>query len=319
MKYLARAARRLETGAATARPAIPSRSPLAEADQRLNLDSFASRFDLPHVKGQSATSLAADELLDASFDAPFGETESDAARHDEAQGATRAGRSAASRAADRERPRGHAADADARVPPGRETPAHGLAQTRARTTRRDERPAGDESESSPAREMSNEARTPEAEGPPRRRANALPDPSGEEGRAVARGSDGVESSGALKARQARANEAAESVFEALSRAMSWVESGARRALDAERGDEQAAQAVRPATPPRARPVEASPQWPARATPRDTRPVTHLEIGKIEVEVVAPPRPARTPAPPRPAQSSDGFGKALRQTFGWRQR
>jgi hypothetical protein len=68
-----------------------------------------------------------------------------------------------------------------------------------------------------------------------------------------------------------------------------------------------------------RPGEASPPWPARATPRDTRPVTHLEIGKIEVEVVAPPKPARTSAPPRPARESDGFGRALRQTFGWRQR
>jgi hypothetical protein len=319
MKYLARAARRLETGAAAARPAIPSRSPLAEADQRLNLDTFATRFDLPHVKGEAATPLAAEDSFDASLDGPFGETESDAARHDEAQGAARAGRAATSRVAARERPRGQAADADAREPSGRETPARDLAQTRARTTRRAEQHAGDESESLAAREMSNEARATEAEGQPRRRANALPDPSGEDGRAVARGSAGVESSGALKARQARANEAAESVFEALNRAMSWVESGARRALDAERDEGQTAQTARPAPTPHARTVEASPQWPARATPRDTRPVTHLEIGKIEVEVVAPPRPARSPAPPRPAQSSDGFGKALRQSFGWRQR
>jgi len=47
---------------------------------------------------------------------------------------------------------------------------------------------------------------------------------------VARGPAGVEASGALKARQARATEAAESVFDALSRAMSWVESARRAPL-----------------------------------------------------------------------------------------
>src|SRR5262245_32810229 len=59
VKYLRRAARRLATvgasdGVASVRPAIPSRSPLAEADQRLNLDSFAERFNAPLVPESTA-------------------------------------------------------------------------------------------------------------------------------------------------------------------------------------------------------------------------------------------------------------------------
>jgi hypothetical protein len=308
----------LEAGPPSARPAIPSRSPLAEADQRLNIDSFASRFDLPlNFEGQAAAPLAEEEMEHATAEG----REFSSSRPDEARRSNDTQRTAkASETAGPPAPRVKTEDAAPRVRPPRETPSHTSTQPEVHNTRRAEPPAGKSPETSTAPEIFNAPRTHRPRTQSVRLANPLPDPSAEDGRTRTPELDATEGGRLVRAKRGPAEEAAaESVFEALGRAMSWVERGGRRRLDEEAAEGRAARPAPLPRAPHARRGEATPVWPARTTPRDTRPVTHLEIGKIEVEVVAPPRPAQTSAPPRPAQSSDGFGRALRQTFGWRQR
>lgn len=315
MKYLLRAAGRLSAGAPAVRPAIPSRSPLAALDQRLNLDSFASRFDLPSVAGETAAPSLEEESSDfTGEELQTGETPA---------GESRASRPARHRAAtteDAERPGRReswreATNAPPRARTGPEGSAHASLQ---RTTRA--AGGGAQAGQGGAQSTSPQARlNASLEGgapvPHARRANPLPDPSAGQGRFDAGG--GFEAAKPARGGRADAGEAAaESVLEALNRAMSWVESGARRAREAERDDQGPAQLS-----PQAR-TRASVETHAaagHATPRDARPVTHLEIGKIEVEVVAPSKPVQNHAPARPAQRTNGFSGALRQTFGWRQR
>ena len=319
MKYLLRAARRLEPGPPSARPAIPSRSPLAEADQRLNLDSFASRFDLPFNVREQASPPAFEEETGHT---PAGVQEFANGSSNEAPRSTDARHPATtSESAGTASPHEQTADRPTRRRPGRESPAPASSQPEAHTARRPERLDSESSETPTAPESLKVTRPQRAQAQAQaqagRRPNALPDPSADALTTRTPAPDITEGVRLATAQQAPPREAeAESVFEALSRAVSWVERGGRRAFDEEAAEGQVS---RPAPAPHTRHVEAAAAWPARATPRDTRPVTHLEIGKIEVEVVAPPRTAHNSAPPRPAQGSDGFGRALRQTFGWRQR
>ena len=308
MRYLLRAALRAETAAPAARPAIPSRSPLAAVDQRLNIDSFASQFDLPLVNERDAAPFDADEpgLL------PSDEGGTAPSRSREARGQDAGRTPPTSRPPERDGRRGATPETTPRAPSEQARPAPLPSTSDASAAGHADGAGLGEAGTSTAAGRADALRPPEAPPPPGRRVNALPDPSAEGGRAPSRG---PEAPGGLSPQRSKpptaADSAAESMLEALSRAMSWVEGGGGRAGEAGRAGEQSA---RPA--PRARPDEAA-SWPLRATPRDTRPVTHLEIGKIEVEVVAPARPA--PAPPRQAPGGGRPGGVPRRSFGWRQR
>jgi hypothetical protein len=94
------------------------------------------------------------------------------------------------------------------------------------------------------------------------------------------------------------------VLEAVRRATSWIEAGQRR-----QGRHEDDGRVRPIAHTRD----------ARTASRHTAPVTHLEIGRIEVEVVPPAKPAA----PSPRATSTPTSRAPLVTpgpaFGWRQR
>jgi hypothetical protein len=96
------------------------------------------------------------------------------------------------------------------------------------------------------------------------------------------------------------------VIQSLDEAMSWVEGETRQADDL-------SQATQPP------PGETVREQPIRSLVHETQPVTYLEIGKIEVEVVPPVKPVQTLAPPRPGPKTSGFSRTSARTFGWRQR
>jgi hypothetical protein len=306
--YLQRAARRLATlgvsdGAASARPAIRSHSPLAEADQRLNLDSFAERFNAPLVSGPTAPML---EEEAATTPPPERQPEKghEAAHPPSANArpAPRAPRPGIQREATKPARAGskrRAVPPQASTRPGtRDDPlaqrsAHGHPETPAAPLRPSNRPA-------------------------RRRANALPAPAADHGRAPAPEHARAASASVTGGAGPAAREAAtQPMLDALSRAMSWVEGQPGRGPEQER--ERVEEQRTPAAVARPPFGESSPMRPARAAARGRAPVTHLEIGRIEVEIVAPPKPAPQAAPPRPVPKTNGPGSAQRRPFGWRQR
>jgi len=307
VRYLQRAARRLATvgtsdGAASMRPAIPSRSPLAEADQRLNLDSFAERFNASVVPEPPAPMIAEEAT------AATPPLERQPERRHEAAGPP----SASVRPA----------------PPG---PRPGVRSEPTRTERAGSRrraippdtPTRPDTRAAPParRSAHGHPETPAAPSQPSghpapRRANPLPAPAADEGRAPAperpRAAAASLTGGAgPPAREA----AAQPMLDALSRAMSWVEGQPQPRPERERVEERGTPAA-VARPPFG---ASSPMRPARSAARGRAPVTQLEIGRIEVEIVAPPKPAPQAAPPRPAPKTNGPGSARRQPFGWRQR
>lgn len=307
MKYLQRAARRLapvgaSDGTTRVRPAMPSHSPLAEADQRLNLDSFAERFDAPLVPERTAPMIEEEEAATTlSLERPP-ENGHEAARpsyshtrparrtqrleaHSEPTKAERAGRPSREISPHAPmRPDTHAA-------PLAQRSAHGDPETLAAPVKPSDLPA--------------------------RRANASVAPAADEVRAhtpdpAHTASSKVPGGAGPLARE----QAAQPMLDALSRAMSWVEGQPHpgspvRGRVEERGTPSAL-----AHPPSG---ETSPMRPVRAAARERAPVTHLAIGKIEVEIVPPPKPAPPAAPHSPAPRTNGHGSALRTPFGWRQR
>jgi hypothetical protein len=312
VKYLQRAARRLVTvgaadGATGVRPAIPSRSPLAEADQRLNLDSFAERFNAPLVPGPAAPMIEEAEAATTPLPERQPEIEHEAA-----------GAPAAS------------ARPAARVPrPGvlsePTKPESAGSRRRAVPPQAPTRPGGTHAAPPGQRFAHGHRERPVAplqppDRPSRRRVNALPAPAADQGRAPApehaRAAPASLTAGAGPATRAAA---AQPMLAALSRAMSWVEGQPDRRPD--RGPEREGVEEQGTPAAVARPPfrESSPAWPAPVVGRGRAPVTQLEIGRIEVEIVAPPKPAPPAAPARPAPKTNGPGSALRQPFGWRQR
>jgi hypothetical protein len=306
VRYLQRAARRLATvgaadGASSMRPAIPSRSPIAEADQRLNLDSFAERFNAPPVPGPSAPMIEEEEAATT----PLPERQPELT-HETARPA------AASTGPTPPGPRPGVPSEPMKPETAgtrrREVPAH--APTRPGTPAA---PAGQRSAHG-HRETPAAPRQP-PDRPSRRRVNALPAPAADQGRAPvpedARAASARVTEGAgPAAREA----AAQPMLDALSRAMSWVEGQPDRGTERERVEELGTPAAVARPPFR----ESSPTWPPRAV-RGRAPVTQLEIGRIEVEIVSPPKPAPQATPPRPAPRTNSPGSALRRPFGWRQR
>ncbi len=308
MKYLMRAARRLSTaGAPKVRPAMPSRSPLAEADQRLNIDSFAAHFDVPVLsertapapeENEPAASRGSDRTRRPATERPPSPViESAAAPSDPVVPAVQ--------------PTPKSENAPARRKPAREAPAQASPPSTTRAARPPKQAAARDSEPPSFAEKATfppDRRPPE---PPTRRVNALPDPATAEGRSPAPDRSRMEPANAAK--QERVLESERAADSALNRAMRWVEG---RSREAERG-ERRKEFSSPGSQPRlGELVEARP---VRATLRDTWPITHLEIGKIEVEVVPPPKPTQNAAPTRPSPKTTGSSAASRQRFGWRQR
>jgi hypothetical protein len=282
------------------RPALPSRSPLAEADQRLNLDSFAARFNAPPVHEPTAPPAEEEEVITPPSTARQTERKHQAERPPTSN-TTPA-------------PRAPRLDARSETP---ETETAGRtressASTPARPDARAARPA----ERSPSGDAETPAAPSRTSARPARRANALPAPPAEEGRGPVHESARVASVKVSGGERPPAREeAAQPMLDALSRAMAWVEGEPRRRSEQERDE------AREASPPPPRPMlgETLPARPSRQAARERAPVTHLEIGRIEVEIVPPPRPAPQAAPARPAPKTNNLGGALRQTFGWRQR
>jgi hypothetical protein len=285
-----------------AQPALPSRSPLAEADQRLNLDSFASQFASPSTRERNAQPLEEEERDSQTFSewqavrsndaesqpSPIGEHEEKARR-------------VTSRSEFKRTERLEEAE--------RESSSHVFTQPEAHTARLREQAVRRVSETSNASQKSSVR--------PPRRVNALPASEFAEGLTPAperTSAEALRVAGSESASEAEA--ASESLLSALNRAMSWVEGQSPRAREAVRAGEHAAS---PSAAPRSRSAETLPAWPGPATTRDRRPITHLEIGKIEVEVIPPAKPAQNTTPSRPVPKTNGFSSALRQSFGWRQR
>lgn len=308
MKYLVRAARRLSTaGAPQVRPAMPSRSPLAEADQRLNIDSFAAHFDVPVAPERPAPAPEENE--------PVASRGSDRTRHPAAERPPSPAIASAVAPSDpvvpAVQPTPKSENAPARGRPGREAPAQASPPSTMRASRPQKQAAARDSEPPSFAENATvppDRRPPE---PPARRVNALPDPATAEGRSPARDRSRMEPVNAAK--QERALESERAADSALNRAMRWVEG---RSREAERGERRKASSSPGSQPRLGERVEARP---VRATLRDTRPITHLEIGKIEVEVVPPVKPAQNAAPPRPGPKRAGLSGPSRPPFGWRQR
>ena len=311
MKYLMRAARRLPSpvpGAAKLRPAMPSRSPLAEADQRLNIDWFAEHFDVPVAREK--TEPVGDEPL--------------ASGASERPGSVGSERSPSPMGEPRIAPaelgipavRGATESESARANPAGEPPRQASPPSAARLKGpRTQAAAGDPG--TPVAEKPIPSPDRRVAGPPSRRAKSLPDPGAAEGRRPAPGSVHMESASAAAREPAPQRErAADPTMDALSRAMRWVEGQSRNSPHEERGEHRKDS---PSQRPQPRLGEMVEARPLRAAPRDLPPVTHLEIGRIEIEVAAPVKSAQGAAAPRPRPKAAGSRSASRRAFGWRQR
>ena len=322
--YLQRAARRLATvgtpdGAASVRPAIPSRSPLALADQRLNLDSFAERFHAPLVS-ERATPMT-DEAGAATTPPPERRPEEPLEAAPRPAADARPAPRAPRPGVHRQPTRTEVAGSGRRdVPPQAPTEPDPPAARPARRSARGDR----EPPAAPVRRPGRPARPATASpspSPPARteaaRPRSRPAPAADEGRApapepVRAASADVTGGAAPPAGDA----AAQPMLHALSRAMSWVEGQPHRRPERERVEGWGTPAA-VARPPSG---DIVPMRPARAAARErAQPVTHLEIGRIEVEIVPPPTPAPQVASHRSPPRTNGPGGARRQPFGWRQR
>jgi len=114
----------------------------------------------------------------------------------------------------------------------------------------------------------------------------------------------------------RRDRTADPAMDALRQAMQWVEGRSRNSGQEEqaaRGKDSSSQR------PQTRLGEAAEARPLRSALRDMRPITHLEIGKIEVEVVPAVKSAQGTDAPRPSPKAAGPRSAPRRAFGWRQR
>lgn len=316
MKYLMRAARRLSTtgapaaGAAKLRPAMPSRSPLAEADQRLNIDWFAEHFDVPAVRERSEAAGENEPVAPSASDRSGSlASERSPSPMGEPRIASEPTIPAVPSASESE-------SAPARAKPAGATPRQESPRSAARLTRRQTQTAAGDSET-PVQEKPMPSPDRRAAGPPSRRGKSLPDPAAAEGSRPAPGSLRMEPASAAAREPAPQRErVANSAMDALSRAMRWVEGRSRTSREEERGERRKDSSSQR---PQARLGEMVEARPLRPAPRDVRPITHLEIGKIEVEVVPPAKSAQGAAAPRPSPKAGGSRSAPRRGFGWRQR
>ena len=309
------------------RPAMPSRSPLAEADQRLNLDAFSARFDAPIVSSRTG--------LEPVMHAPGAVT--DVARPVRTQPPAR--RPGTAILADELAPRAEHIPAQIAFSSEPSTPAPPSTRTAQPLTKPNPR----DSELSSSHEAPSNPQDRRTADRSPRPVNPLPEPAIPQGPspvsmrpriapAIRRAEEHIALSGdnlglepvirGGERQQGREAGGAsmEAVMHALHQVTSWVERGNRQPREAERVNGE----------PGERRTEASPaaqpslgmtatEWLPRTVLRDTRPVTHLEIGKIEVEVVPPVKPTRSTARLRPSPKPTGASGGSTQPFGWRQR
>jgi hypothetical protein len=273
---------------------MPSRSPVAEVDQRLNIDAFAQHLASRHAAPSVAEEIEAPERVHETGIVP-----------EAASTRTRRKRSAARRA-------GAAHEIEAERTAAQPRPMHPIpkaapmdaasARGEAITKRRRATPAIRESTEAVARERPGDSHRASAE--PSRRAPALSSAEivGETRTAARARPDDARERARRDPPPASLEPSMKSVLDAVKRATSWIEAGERR----ERSRETAP--LRP----------AAPAPPSRAHGRRPAPVTHLEIGRIEVEVVAPAKPAAPASRPHATAATSGSPAASRP-FGWRQR
>jgi hypothetical protein len=300
VSYLARAGRRTAAEPAPGvRPAMPSRSPIVEADQRLNVDAFAQHFGAwPAAPPIAEEREAPGEVQEAGV-VPEPRSNRPLRRR---IAATRAGTSRVREAdvPDQQPPM---------APPIRRVTQSDVTPERQRPIVREirrARRANRESSDAPQRESSGALhRTP---GEPAHRRHLLPSATiFRETHTVTPGS--TQAGGREHARvdttpRASLEPSMKSVLEAVKRATSWIEAGERRA-------EPSDDASRLRSSARAED--------ARALVRRRQTVTHLEIGRIDVEVVAPTKPAPPASRSQSALPSSGALGVSRPVFGWRQR
>lgn len=311
MKYLMRAAQRVATtGSPKVRPAMPSRSPIAEADQRLNIDSFAAHFDVPVVPERTAP-VVEEEQERTALRGSGRPVKRYPATEKQASLAVEPTIVLAEPVVPTVQLKPRTENAPARGKHGREAPARALApSTTFAGPQQQLVPRDFEPPSFPEKATVLPDR-------PSRRANALPDPANVESRSPIPDRSRMEPVNAATQERALEREsAADTLMDALNRAISWVERQARPSQDAKRAE----------SPTDSSPVRSQPRLgemvqvrPLRQALRDSRPITHLEIGKIEVEVVPPAKPAQNAASPRPSPKTTGFSGPSRPVFGWRQR
>lgn len=312
MSYLQRAARRLASdgasdGGANVRPAIRSRSPLAEADQRLHLDPFAESFTT--VVTGTTTAPGTGKAEPAAVSPPGRQQEE---RRPAPVLSFSAGRAPSARPAPPAGPAPPAQPREVRSEPT--TTARAGERRRQAPPQRPTRPDTDVAQ--PAQHLAHghpgtSAPLPASSGAAGR-ADAVPAPTVRGRRAPEPDGPRATSERVVGAAGSPAHdEVAQPILHALGRALSWVEGQPQPRPDPERSEGPTA--VRPAL------RDSTATRPVRAMTPGPGPVTRLEIGKIEVEVVPPPKPVPPAAPARPAGTTKGTGSAHRQPFGWRQR
>jgi hypothetical protein len=324
MSYLPRAAGRLAVPRGQApRSAIPSRSPLAAADQRLNLPGFADRAASPVRRHDSSDGPAPDEPLMPGVSGDKHKPGLPQARLDKLERPRSTGKiptppvSPLPSGPVSSTPRsGITSDTTAIIARGRISPqSPGTAATSGTP-----KPTGDPrpaptTDSSLVRPTAERARRSDTLGRSVPREIA-PDSSG--GSKAGHTTATVDDVAPLNAQ--RSGGGSEGIAEALGRAVAWVE---RRPSVAGRDARGSASGTRERSEPRARPLAVGTG--AALVPfaaRDQRtaaPVARLEIGRIEVEVVAAPQPAARAAPQRLARPAARPLASPARTFGWRQR
>ena len=296
--YLARAGRRsLAQPATGVRPAMPSRSPVADVDQRLNVDAFAR-----HFGARPAAPPVAEDIEAPAAVRQTGIVPEPASRRVPAKriAARRTSRSQDVDGGSTELPFPPSArnTAPAEVTPAQERKTVPERQRAKRAARE----SGDAAE----HERSGDSLRTSADGSRRRHVR----PPAEIVRethtvtSVRRDRDARDRARDNAPPRAALEPSMKSVLDAVKRATSWIEAG-----------EQRGERSRHAGPPA--PPAPAPQ--ARALARRPSPVTHLEIGRIDVEMVGPRKPA-APAPrAQAAAPSSGSPGTSRPVFGWRQR
>jgi hypothetical protein len=316
--YLSRTAQRISPSARpAARPVMPSRSPLAAADQRLNIDSFASRFGMRVDSSPPPASPA--ELEPQLEESSEQHTDADAAKSRPARSQQARPPENAVPAADdgsfanpshprerraeiREAPVGRRPS----IPPpaARSLPPAGNRKPEPERVTSNDRP---DSASDPFHRPAVRDDSPALEGPVRRSPRNPLQPAAVEP--------------VIAPPPAAGRRSPDNVLDAVNRTLAWVEAGARESREKERTaagspDRRAARWEGP----QPRPGENVRARPSRASAREARPITHLEIGKIEVEIVQPEKPAANAARARSGPTStSGPTSAPPYKFGWRQR
>jgi hypothetical protein len=314
VSYLARVARRAAATPApvTSRPAMPSRSPLVEADQRLNLDFFASRFD-SSVGPPPQQRFEDDPLALNEFEPVVGHTPSEPA-------SAHPGAPAMEIGTHPQRPEHEPNAVSPPVLPQRGTPGGAsppLLASRKRIATSESTEPRPRSVAPPAQPDVRPATTP---GTTPRTERAIRREEQPDAQTVAQ--ERIMNAGRGRERTplggSREQPTAGALMDALHRALAWVGDKPARSSESGPGEQPPAQG-QPHLRER-RPVQdarKTPQPGLRTGARETRPVTHLEIGKIEVEIMPPVPAPRTAAPASPR--APGFTGFSTQRFGWRQR